>query len=69
MPDQDDDEEERIRAFAYRIWEEEGCPLGEADRHWEMARKAIEAEDAERRRIAVAIDEPGKGAGRPEPGA
>ncbi len=69
MPDQDDDEEERIRAFAYRIWEEEGRPLGEADRHWEMARKAIEAEDAERRRIAVGIGNPGEGAEKPEPGA
>ena len=48
----DENEEERIRAFAYRIWEEEGRPLDQADRHWDMAKKAVEAEKAERRRIA-----------------
>lgn len=68
MPDQDD-EEERIRAFAYRIWEEEGRPLGEADRHWQMARDAIEAENIERRRIASGVDNPGEESTKPSPGA
>jgi hypothetical protein len=51
-------EEERIRDFAYRIWEEEGYPVGEADRHWEMAREAVEAEKAERVKSAVGLAGP-----------
>lgn len=31
--------EQRIREFAYQIWESEGKPLGHAQRHWEMAYK------------------------------
>ena len=37
-------EEKRIREFAYQIWQSEGCPHGEEERHWEMARKLVEAE-------------------------
>ncbi len=29
--------EHRIREFAYQIWQSEGCPDGQAHRHWEMA--------------------------------
>jgi hypothetical protein len=32
------DQEQRIRARAYRIWEEEGRPEGRAEVHWDMAR-------------------------------
>lgn len=32
-------EEHRIREFAYQIWESEGRPQGQHERHWEMARK------------------------------
>lgn len=32
-------DEERIRELAYQIWQSEGCPSGQHDRHWEMARK------------------------------
>lgn len=37
-------EEKRIREFAYQIWESEGKPEGQEDRHWDMARKLAEAE-------------------------
>jgi Protein of unknown function (DUF2934) len=31
--------EQRIREIAYRLWEEDGRPIGLADRHWQMATK------------------------------
>ena len=37
-------DEKRIREFAYQIWESEGEPTGQEERHWEMARKLAEAE-------------------------
>ncbi len=37
-------EEKRVREFAYQIWESEGKPEGQEERHWEMARKLAEAE-------------------------
>lgn len=37
-------DEQRIREFAYQIWESEGRPHGQDARHWEMARKLAEAE-------------------------
>jgi Protein of unknown function (DUF2934) len=33
------DKEQRIREIAYRLWEEDGRPIGQADRHWQMATK------------------------------
>jgi hypothetical protein len=39
------DKEQRIREAAYRIWEEEGYPEGQADRHWEIAAGRIGAAD------------------------
>ncbi len=38
-------DEQRIREFAYEIWVSEGKPHGEDARHWEMARKLVEAEN------------------------
>ena len=38
-------EDQRIREFAYQIWQSEGCPHGQEERHWEMARKLVEAEN------------------------
>ncbi len=35
--------EQRIREFAYQIWESEGRPAGHEYRHWEMACKLAEA--------------------------
>jgi hypothetical protein len=43
--------EQRIRETAYRLWEEDGRPVGQAERHWEMARKM--AEEEERRHSAL----------------
>lgn len=37
-------DEQRIREFAYQIWQSEGCPEGQDVRHWEMACKLVEAE-------------------------
>ncbi len=37
-------EEKRVREFAYQIWESEGKPEGQEERHWDMARKLAEAE-------------------------
>jgi hypothetical protein len=36
--------EQRIREFAFQIWESEGKPCGQEDRHWQMACKLAEAE-------------------------
>lgn len=38
--------DQRIREAAYFLWREEGCPEGEADRHWRQAEAMVEAEDA-----------------------
>ena len=34
--------ESRIREIAYQIWQAEGRPHGQHDRHWGMARKLVE---------------------------
>ncbi|WP_411755786.1 DUF2934 domain-containing protein [Sinorhizobium meliloti] len=36
--------EERIRRRAYEIWERDGRPDGEHDRHWHQAEKELEGE-------------------------
>lgn len=45
------DREERIRMIAYLLWEEEGYPEGEAERHWLAAEALHDSEDAERKDI------------------
>ncbi|MBM7061892.1 DUF2934 domain-containing protein [Pseudomonas sp. UL073] len=47
--------EHRTRELAYQIWESEGRPDGQSERHWAMARKLAEAEAAA---AGVAPDEP-----------
>ena len=42
-----DDRDQRIREIAYFLWLEEGCPEGEADRHWAAAEALVNAQDAE----------------------
>lgn len=37
--------ERRIRELAHHIWESEGCPRGEEERHWQMAERLVEASD------------------------
>ena len=41
------DKEQRIREVAYFIWQEEGCPEGQVDRHWQSAQAIVEAQDAQ----------------------
>jgi hypothetical protein len=40
-----DDLEERIRRRAYQLWQEEGCPEGRSDAHWDKAAELIAIED------------------------
>jgi|GEM_PF-4333331 len=41
-----DIDKQRISEFAYQIWQSEGEPQGQEERHWEMARKLVEAESS-----------------------
>jgi ElaB/YqjD/DUF883 family membrane-anchored ribosome-binding protein len=41
-----DDREKRVREIAYFIWEQEGRPEGQADRHWQAAREIVDSQDA-----------------------
>jgi Protein of unknown function (DUF2934) len=45
------DRDDRIRELAYFLWLEEGCPEGQADRHWETAESLFDSEDFERKAI------------------
>jgi hypothetical protein len=44
------DRNDRIHEIAYFLWLDEGCPDGEADRHWANAEAAFESEPLERKR-------------------
>lgn len=37
-------QEQRIRELAYEIWQSEGRPTGQEERHWEMACKLVETQ-------------------------
>lgn len=39
------DREQRIRELAHKIWESEGCPQGQATRHWAMAERLYAASE------------------------
>jgi hypothetical protein len=41
------DWDKRIREIAYYIWENEGRPEGQADRHWRTAEEIVRAQEAE----------------------
>jgi Protein of unknown function (DUF2934) len=45
------DRDERVRELAYFLWLEEGCPEGQAERHWLTAETLIESDPLERKRI------------------
>jgi hypothetical protein len=45
------DKERRTREIAYFIWEREGRPEGQADRHWQEASRVVEHEDAARENV------------------
>jgi Protein of unknown function (DUF2934) len=47
MPDRND----RIREIAYFLWLEEGCPKGQADRHWLAAETLLDSDPLERKRM------------------
>ncbi|MCE8018044.1 DUF2934 domain-containing protein [Halomonas sp. MCCC 1A17488] len=56
-------DEERVRNLAYQIWESEGRPEGQQQRHWDMALKIVIAEeeagvDAELEEVGEPVDEP-----------
>ncbi len=41
------DENDRVRERAYFLWLEEGCPEGQAERHWLAAETLIERDPSE----------------------
>ena len=43
------DRDNRIREIAYLIWESEGRPPDQADRHWKMAESWVAEEESERK--------------------
>jgi hypothetical protein len=45
MDDFDHRHQDRIRAHAHRIWEEEGRPHGRDAEHWRMARELVAIEE------------------------
>jgi hypothetical protein len=45
------DRDERVRELAYFLWLEEGCPEGQAERHWLTAETLVESDPLERKRI------------------
>jgi hypothetical protein len=52
--------DDRIREIAHSIWEEEGRPAGQEERHWQMAESAFEQEEATAaERKAVEGERPG----------
>jgi hypothetical protein len=44
--ERDKRDEERIRARAYALWEEEGRPAGREHVHWDKARELVAIEDS-----------------------
>ena len=38
--------EEQIRALAYTIWEQEGCPEGKREEHYYRAKQILEEQEA-----------------------
>jgi Protein of unknown function (DUF2934) len=41
------DRDRHIREIAYYLWEQEGCPEDQAERHWSAAVAVVEAQDAD----------------------
>jgi hypothetical protein len=53
------DREDRIRQRAHELWEAEGRPDGQADRHWSRAAEDLDRDDAAIQREGIAGDKPG----------
>ena len=47
--------EQRIREFAYQIWESEGKPHGHTERHWEMASKLAQVHAASANQVGEEV--------------
>ena len=45
------DRNDRIREIAYFLWVDEGCPEGEAERHWSTAEAMHDSQPSERKRL------------------
>ncbi|MBX9759997.1 MAG: DUF2934 domain-containing protein [Beijerinckiaceae bacterium] len=43
---EDREHEERVRARAYKLWQEEGCPEGRAETHWDKASELVAIEES-----------------------
>ena len=43
----DANREDKIRARAYQLWEEEGRPEGRAEQHWFTARETLAVEESQ----------------------
>lgn len=41
------DHDDAVRARAHQLWEEEGRPEGQADRHWFTARESLAVEESQ----------------------
>jgi hypothetical protein len=52
------DDEARLKEIAYLIWEEEGRPPGQAERHWRMAQSVVEQGDGEQFQRKIVEGEP-----------
>jgi hypothetical protein len=53
-----DNREQRVRETAYHLWEKAGRPMGQAERHWEMAERL--ADEADGSPLATVIIAPKK---------
>jgi hypothetical protein len=51
-----DDREHRIRELAHAIWEQEGRPEGQAERHWRMAEEAVKAETHDELEVSMMME-------------
>ena len=51
-------DDKRIREFAYQIWESEGKPEGQEARHWEMAHTLAQAEALAPKKAAASKAKP-----------
>jgi hypothetical protein len=56
---EEQDRTARIRKRAHEIWEAEGRPEGQADRHWSRAADDLDREDADIQREGIAGQKPG----------
>ena len=56
---EEQDRDARIRRRAHELWEAEGRPEDQADRHWSRAADDLDREDAAIQREGVAGEKPG----------